>query len=88
MVLSGYLFAKILNDKHIDYPMFYLNRFLRLAPLMIFVVLINAIINFDSLQPALRYFFGSLVNGLMLPYLPNAGWSITVEFHFYLLLMV
>lgn len=66
--------------------MFYLNRFLRLAPLMIFVVLLNAIINFDSLQPALRFFFGSLVNGLMFPYLPNAGWSITVEFHFYLLL--
>lgn len=86
MVLSGYLFAKILNNKQINYSMFYLNRFLRLAPLMIFVVFINATINYDSIQPALRYFFGSLVNGLVFPYLPNAGWSITVEFHFYLLL--
>lgn len=86
MVLSGYLFAKIINGKDINYFKFYLNRFLRLAPLMIFVVFINALIKYQNGDPAAWYFFASLANGLVFPYLPNAGWSITVEFHFYLLL--
>ncbi len=86
MVLSGYLFAKILDDARVDYLYFYINRFLRLAPLMIFVVFINATMRYLNDEPAVWYFFASLVNGLLHPSLPNAGWSITAEFHFYLLL--
>ena len=40
MVLSGYLFAKLLNGKRIAYSAFIWNRFLRLAPLLVFVFLI------------------------------------------------
>ena len=86
MVLSGYLFAKILEDAKISYGYFYLNRFLRLAPLMIVVVFINAIMRYVNGDEAIWYFFASLANGLIYPSLPTSGWSITAEFHFYLLL--
>ncbi len=37
MVLSGYLFAKLLDGKNIVYTSFFWNRFLRLAPLLLIV---------------------------------------------------
>ena len=40
MCLSGYLFAKLLNGKQINYSGFIWNRFVRLAPLLVFVILI------------------------------------------------
>src|SRR5215471_8796230 len=40
MVLSGYLFAKLLDGKSVNYPAFLWNRFLRLVPLLVFVILI------------------------------------------------
>jgi len=86
MTLSGYLFAKILDERSVKYVSFYINRFLRLAPLMIFVVFLNALMREWHGQPSVWYFFASLANGLVYPSLPNACWSITVEFHFYLLL--
>ena len=35
MVLSGYMFAKLLGDKQINYPVFLYNRGLRLLPLLV-----------------------------------------------------
>lgn len=86
MTLSGYLFSKLLDNREVNYLLFYVNRFLRLAPLVFLVVGINAFMLHDSLGEQFWYFFASLTNGLIYPSLPNAGWSITVEFHFYLAL--
>jgi peptidoglycan/LPS O-acetylase OafA/YrhL len=86
MTLSGYLFAKILNGKRINYPLFLWNRALRLLPLLsivIFIVGIRKFINGESLSN----YINTIVNGLYLPTLPNGGWSITVEFHFYMFLL-
>lgn len=52
MTLSGYLFAKLLNGKTIDYKAFLWNRVLRLFPLLaviIFVVGINKYIAGENL---------------------------------------
>src|SRR5882724_11110413 len=40
ITLSGYLFAKLLDGKSIDYRAFLWNRFLRLVPLLAVVLLI------------------------------------------------
>jgi rhamnosyltransferase len=87
MVLSGYLFAKLLGNKKINYPVFLYNRGLRLLPLLVCVLLIIAAQAYvdDKLNAA---FFIHLLKGFVLPTLPNGGWSITVEFHFYIVLPV
>jgi peptidoglycan/LPS O-acetylase OafA/YrhL len=85
MTLSGYLFAKLLAGKNINFPSFLWNRLLRLAPLLIVVVFIVGFEKHLSGEDPLAYTL-SMVQGLVLPRLPNGGWSITVELHFYLLL--
>jgi peptidoglycan/LPS O-acetylase OafA/YrhL len=85
MTLSGYLFAKLLDGKHINYPSFIWNRMLRLAPLLILVILIVGFRGYLAGGDLTAY--AKLVMwGLIKPWLPNGGWSITVEFHFYLIL--
>ncbi|MBB5518070.1 acyltransferase family protein [Amphiplicatus metriothermophilus] len=87
MTLSGFLFAKLLDGRGINYREFLFNRAIRLLPLLVFVVSIigvkKAIIGEDLAYYALRIFYGIIKNTL-----PNGGWSITVEFHFYVLLPV
>ncbi len=87
MTLSGYLFAKLLDGKRIIYLSFLWNRVLRLAPLLIFALLIGGIkmVYFDGYMSPFHYTI-MLLSGLVLPALPNGAWSITIEFHFYLLL--
>ena len=85
MTLSGYLFAKLLDGKSIDYKAFIWNRALRLFPLLVVVILIVGITKFISGQSLSSYAY-SIVKGALLPSLPNGGWSITVEFHYYLFL--
>ena len=94
MTLSGYLFAKLLDGKHIYYGNFVWSRFIRLAPLLATVFAINAI--FIVSRPAhlddvvyglsLSEYVKMLVVGFIRPSWPNNGWSITTEMHFYLLL--
>lgn len=76
MTLSGYLFAKITNGERIDLKRFYLNRFLRLAPLL--VLMLAFWMARGRIAPA------DLASGLVLPSWPAGMWSITVELHFYL----
>lgn len=86
MTLSGYLFAKLLDGKRVSYPSFLWNRVLRLAPLLLFVTFLAGFSMYytNGLKPI---DYSLLVfSGLVLPTLPNGGWSITVEFHFYLIL--
>lgn len=85
MTLSGYLFAKLLDGKSIDYKAFIWNRALRLLPLLVVVILMVGIKQFISGQSMLDYAY-SIAKGVFLPTLPNGGWSVTVELHYYLIL--
>jgi len=88
MTLSGYLFAKLLDGKRVSYPLFFLNRLLRLMPLLLLVMAINAareaLVSHD-IWAAYEY-LSALPSGFIWPTWPNGGWSITIELHFYLLL--
>ena len=88
MTLSGYLFAKLLDGKRVIYHLFFWNRILRLMPLLLLVIAINALgeaLASSKLLAAWSY-LRSIPGGLVFPTWPNGGWSITVELHFYLLL--
>lgn len=85
MTLSGYLFAKLLDGKSIDYGAFFWNRALRLLPLLAVVIFIAGVLRISSGEDIYSY-ASVIVKGLYYPSLPNGGWSITVEFHFYLIL--
>ncbi|MDP3813683.1 acyltransferase [Pseudomonas sp.] len=82
MTLSGYLFAKILDGKSIDYGSFLWNRFLRLAPLLVLVIAVVGLQR--SLEgESIWTFMTTMMTGIVMPVWPNGGWSITVELHFY-----
>jgi peptidoglycan/LPS O-acetylase OafA/YrhL len=88
MTLSGYLFAKLLDGKRVIYYLFFWNRALRLLPLLVLVIAVNALmvaLNSGHPQTALEY-LKSMPIGLVRPIWPNGGWSVTVELHFYLML--
>ena len=87
MTLSGYLFAKLLDGKTIDFRRFIWNRALRLLPLLGVVLLVLGIQLYVSGQNLLPYLY-SIAEGVVLPTLPNGAWSIAVEFHYYLILPV
>lgn len=87
MVLSGYLFAKLLNGKSIDYPKFIWNRILRLLPLLVFVMVVAGILKNHQGEDMRAYLHG-LLTGILGKGFPNGGWSVAIEFHFYLLLPV
>ena len=88
MTLSGYLFAKLLNGKSIIYRWFLWNRILRLMPLLLLVLIINASLKaIDSGDIRSAYWYlRTMLSGFIYPVWPNGGWSITVELHFYFLL--
>jgi len=85
MVLSGYLFAKLLNGKAISYPAFFWNRFIRLAPLLLVTFTLVGIERNLRGDNFLDY-LSSLYRGLVYPVWPNGGWSVTTEIHFYIAL--
>jgi peptidoglycan/LPS O-acetylase OafA/YrhL len=87
MTLSGYLFAKLLDGHRVRYRRFLYNRALRLLPVLAVAITLTGV------QRALagvdlRGYAATVARGLVEPTLPNGGWSITTEFHFYLLLPV
>ncbi len=83
MTLSGYLFAKLLDGKSIRYSAFIWNRVLRLLPLLLVVMLVVGI---SQHRHDLSVYCLTLLQGIVLPKWPNGGWSIAVEFHYYLIL--
>lgn len=87
MTLSGYLFAKLLDGKSIDYGAFIWNRALRLLPLLVVVIIIVGVGKFVSGKDMSVYAY-SVARGAIFPTLPNGGWSITVELHYYIILPV
>lgn len=85
MTLSGYLFAKLLDGKRIHYGAFLWNRALRLLPLLALVILVVGIQRYNN-GADMGHYARRIVSGVIKPGLPHGGWSITIEFHFYLLL--
>jgi peptidoglycan/LPS O-acetylase OafA/YrhL len=85
MVLSGYLFATLLDKKRMQFIQFIRNRALRLFPLLTVVIFCVFLIKIFNSEDISGYWTG-ITKGLLLPTLPNGGWSITVELHFYIIL--
>lgn len=85
MTLSGYLFAKLLDGRAINYKAFLWNRVLRLVPLLALVILIGGAKRLMVGEDLYAY-AQSIAKGILFPTLPNGGWSITVEFHYYAIL--
>lgn len=85
MVLSGYLFARLLSGRSFRYGDFLANRALRLLPLLL-VVFVLAGIRHQLATQRIADYLGSLVSGFVFPAWPNGGWSIAVELHFYVIL--
>ena len=85
MTLSGFLFAKLLDGRQIDYRAFFRNRALRLLPLLLLVLLIVGVQKALAKEDILSYAL-LVLSGIIRSTLPNGGWSITVEFQFYVLL--
>jgi peptidoglycan/LPS O-acetylase OafA/YrhL len=83
MCLSGYLFAKLLDGKRINYWGFLWNRFIRLTPLLFLVIVIYG---FRHSRDDLIGYSKTILEGAFYPTLPNGGWSITAEVHFYIVL--
>jgi peptidoglycan/LPS O-acetylase OafA/YrhL len=83
MVLSGYLFASLVDGRELIYGKFLLNRALRILPLFSVVLALVWLKIQITHEPydMLR----AIGLGLVLPTMPQGGWSITVETHFYLL---
>ena len=85
MTLSGYLFAKLLDGKCINYMAFLWNRMLRLTPLLVVVILLVGIKKYVT-GGSMYSYVDSILRGAIYPSLPSGGWSITVEFHYYAIL--
>lgn len=85
MTLSGYLFAKLLDGKQLRYGAFVRNRALRLLPLLAVVLFALGFQQWWNGRSLTEYAVNA-AKGLVLPSLPSGAWSVTVEFHFYLLL--
>lgn len=86
MVLSGYLFARLTDGQQLLYGRFLFNRALRLLPLLAVVVAlahVKSIVTHEDLDLPQRLSWGWLA-----PVLPQGGWSVTVEMHFYVMLPV
>lgn len=87
MTLSGYLFARLLDGKRIDYGAFLINRGLRLLPLLTVVTLAVCLNHaFNGRDPLTLLW--TAAKGFVSPTWPNGGWSIAVELQFYLCLPV
>lgn len=85
MTLSGYLFAKLLDGKLVSYRWFLWNRALRLLPLLALVLFILGVQKYLAGESVTDY-VDRISSGLVYPSLPHGGWSITAEFHYYLVL--
>ena len=88
MVLSGYLFAKLLDNKKIVFRAFLRNRALRLFPLLSVVIVWWMITNVGVHHWRVGRAIEWALKGFVLPIWPNGGWSIAVELQFYILLPV
>jgi peptidoglycan/LPS O-acetylase OafA/YrhL len=82
MTLSGYLFAKLVGTKQIDFGNFLWSRAMRLAPLLFLCIGAWVAIGYLSGEPIP---VSDIVGGVLLPTWPRGTWSVAIELHFYLL---
>lgn len=81
MVLSGYIFWALCSSREVEYAKFIRNRILRIAPLFFFWMLLYFYTG--DIDPAKLFIaIASLLNKGTVP---GNGWTIIVEFQFYLL---
>ena len=87
MVLSGFIFMHISFGKQISYKRFLYNRFVRIYPLFLFVLFIDAYSNHRSMTFLSFLQFVTPVGNLHADQLPKFGqmWTVAVEFQFYLI---
>lgn len=78
MTLAGYLFAKIVDGKQINYPIFFFNRFVRIAPLLAVVFAYYLFKGAITWRDILAGFFNPRRWG-------GPPWSLSVEIQFYVL---
>jgi len=84
MVLSGFIFQYINAGKEIEFSKFLRNRFFRIFPLAIFWILaLVALDHWGSGEVLLNTFFVFDSRSV-----PGVGWTIVVEFQFYLIFPV
>lgn len=83
MVLSGYIFMTICQDRELVYGDFLRNRLLRIAPLFVFWLSLQLWVHphADPLKILCSLVTMTSRSGEM----PGVGWTILVEFQFYLL---
>jgi peptidoglycan/LPS O-acetylase OafA/YrhL len=82
MTLSGYLFSKIFENKQINLKYFYLNRILRLIPLLVIIILVNHVL---SNELNFLFFIKKFLKGFFQNW-DYGAWSVSVEFKYYYLL--
>lgn len=82
MTLSGYLFARLVGDRGIDFPSFLWSRAVRLGPLLVVCIAAWVIIGRFGGEPVT---LADLTGGFLLPTWPRGTWSVSIELHFYLL---
>jgi peptidoglycan/LPS O-acetylase OafA/YrhL len=82
MSLSGYLFAKLVGGRAIDFPAFLWSRAVRLGPLLVVVIAAWVVIGMIAGAPIP---LSDITQGFILPTWPKGTWSIAIELHFYLL---
>jgi peptidoglycan/LPS O-acetylase OafA/YrhL len=81
MTLSGYLFAKLVGDRAIDFPAFLVSRAVRLGPLLAVVITAWVLIGWLSGAPIP---LSDITQGFILPTWPKGTWSVSIELQFYL----
>lgn len=82
MTLSGYLFAKLVDDRGIDFPAFLWSRAVRLGPLLAICIAAWVIIGWLAGAPIP---LSDITSGFILPTWPRGTWSVSIELHFYLM---
>lgn len=85
MTLSGYLFARLLAGQSVSFPVFFWNRLVRLAPLMIVVALTADLATRLATRETVAASFATVFRGFLLPSaaLDHGFWPIVVEVHFH-----